>query len=63
MQTMTPIWVKATTGSTPSTAKTAAIRMPALVMTAPVDDRARTMPSCVPKRMLSSRARVVRKML
>ena len=54
MQTMTPICVSATTGSTPSTANTAASSMPALVMTPPVAPRRAIMPSRVPCRAASS---------
>ena len=42
--TMMPIWVSTIRGSTPSTQNTAASTMPALVMTAPVAETARTMP-------------------
>lgn len=45
--TMTPIWVRAMRGRTPRTAKTAARRVPALVMTPPVDASARRMASRV----------------
>ena len=41
---MMPIWVSTMSGRTPSTQNTAASTMPALVMTAPVADTARTMP-------------------
>ncbi len=40
-----PICASTTRGSTPSTANTAASRMPALVMTPPVAVSARSMPS------------------
>ena len=46
--TMIPSWVSAIKGSTPSTANTAASTIPALVITAPVADTARTMPPRVP---------------
>ncbi len=62
-QTMIPIWVSVISGSTPSTAKTAASSTPALVMTPPVTRSADSMPSRVPVRRASSRARVTRKML
>ena len=42
---MMPSWVSTISGSTPSTQNTAANTMPALVMTAPVAETARTMPS------------------
>jgi len=63
MQTMIPIWVRVISGSTPSTAKTAASRIPALVITAPVAASARIMPRVVPRCWDSSCARVTRKML
>ena len=47
-QITVPIWASTTSGSTPRTAKTAASRMPALVMTPPVAVSARSMPSRVP---------------
>ena len=40
----TPSWASTTRGSTPSTAKTAASRIPALVITPPVAASARSMP-------------------
>ena len=60
---MMPIWVSTISGSTPSTQNTAASTMPALVMTAPVADTARTMPSGCRARGVSSRARVTRKIV
>ena len=48
MQMIVPSWASTTSGSTPRTAKTAASRMPALVMTPPVAVSARSMPSRVP---------------
>ena len=61
--TMMPNWVSAIRGSTPSTANTAARTIPALVITAPVADTARTMPTRVPWPGVSSRARVTRKIV
>ena len=60
---MMPSWVSTISGSTPSTQNTAANTMPALVITAPVADTARTMPTRVPCVRVSSRARVTRKMV
>ena len=60
---MMPTWVSTISGSTPSTQNTAASTMPALVITAPVADTARTMPSRVPCSGVSSRARVTRKIV
>jgi hypothetical protein len=61
--TMMPTWVRTISGSTPSTQNTAASTTPALVITAPVADTARTMPSLVPCPGVSSRARVTRKIV
>ena len=47
-QTMMPTWVRTISGSTPRTAKTAASRMPALVITPPVAGKAAACPSLVP---------------
>ena len=63
MHTIIPIWVSVIKGSTPSTANTAASRIPALVMTPPVEDSALIMPTFVPCTTASSLARVTRKML
>ena len=50
-------------GITSSAAKVAASTTPALVMTPPVSDRPRSVPSRVPWTSDSSRTRVMRKML
>ena len=60
---MMPICVSVMSGSTPRAANTAANRIPALVITPPVADNERIMPSLVPCFTASSRARVTRKML
>ena len=61
---MTPICASWMRGSTPRTAKTAASRMPALVITPPVTASAPTIASRADAPSdASSRARVVRKML
>ena len=61
--TMNPIWVRNTSGSTPSTENVPASTIPAEVMTAPVTARPRIMPTRVPWRCVSSRTRAIRKML
>ena len=61
--TMMPTCVSTINGSTPSTQNTAASTMPALVMTAPVAETARTIPSVVPCDGVSSRALVTRKIV
>ena len=60
---MMPSWVSTISGNTPSTQKTAAKTIPALVITPPVADTARIMPSRAPCCAASSRARVTRKMV
>jgi len=61
--TMMPIWVRKISGSTLSTQNTAASTIPALVMTPPVADTARTIPPRVPYSGVSSLALVTRKIV
>jgi hypothetical protein len=58
-----PIWVMTTSGSTARMLKVPARTIPADVITVPVTARARIVPSRVPCRNVSSRARAIRKML
>ena len=60
---ITPICASATSGSTPSTANTAASRMPALVITPPVAASERIIASREPCVRASSTALDTRKML
>ncbi len=60
---MNPSWIKATKGIRPRMLNVPASTTPALVMTAPVAASARSMPSSLPCRSASSRARATRKML
>src|SRR5690348_17202996 len=53
---------QATSGSTPRTRNVPASTTPALVMTPPVTARLRSVASCVPWEVVSSRIRAVRKM-
>ena len=61
--TISPTCVSTISGRTPSTQNTAANTMPALVITPPVADTARTIPSPVPCSAVSSRARVTKKIV
>ena len=61
--TATPISAKPTSGIVPRTAKVAARTTPAEVITPPVAPRAISEPSRVPRVWVSSRTRVIKKML
>ena len=61
--TMNPMLKANVTGSVISTAKVPARITPALVMTGPVADSARSTPSRVPCVRASSRTRLIRKMV
>ena len=61
--TVKPSSARNTIGSTPSTTNVAASTTPAEVMTPPVTASPRTIPSRVPCSSVSSRTRVIRKML
>ena len=61
--TATPISARNTTGIEPSTRNVAASTRPAEVITPPVEESAISEPLRVPKVCVSSRTRVIRKML
>ncbi len=61
--TVTPICSSMRSGATAMAAKVPARMTPAEVITEPVRAEAIRMPSCTPTRSLSSRTRLIRKML